>query len=121
MFLFSTILLHGGCATVNAPVLICRGTPELQRRTATRRVWECLFLQRAMGPNVQGPTRQRTTYTLGPRITRTDTHYSRALDSPLDLANVHTTVFVRRKSVLYLTNGGCVRVKDNRKRAADDR
>ena len=39
-------------------------------------------------------TRQHTTYTLSPRKTRTDTHHSRALDSPLDLANIHTTVFV---------------------------
>ena len=35
-----------------------------------------------------------STYTLSPRKTRIDTHHSRALDSPLDLAHIHMTVFV---------------------------
>ena len=59
-----------------------------------RRVWEWSFLQRAMERYAQDATRQHTTYTLGPRKKRTDTHHSRALNSSLDLANPHTAVFV---------------------------
>ena len=41
----------------------------------------------------QNVSRQHTTYTISPRKTRTDTHHSRALDSPLVLAKLHTAIF----------------------------
>ena len=69
-------------------------TPDLQAGSETRRVWEWLFLQRAMECYAQDATMQHTTYTLSPRKTCTDTHHSRALDLPLDLAKTHTAVFV---------------------------
>ena len=50
-------------------------------------------VQRVMERYTQDATRKHTTYTLSRRKTRTDTHHSRALDSPLELAYTHTAVF----------------------------
>ena len=69
-------------------------TPNLQAGSETRRVWERSFLQGAMERYAQDARRQHTTYILRPRKTRSDTHHSRALDSPRDLANTHTAIFV---------------------------
>ena len=107
---FSNPLLNGDypyndqCSVLSKSGFGTDRTQNLQAGAETRRVWEWSLLQCC----ALDATRQHTTYTLSPRKTRKDTQHSRALGSPLDIANLHTAVFDENPCCIGLMAAACV-------------